>query len=101
MSEQEKEIFERECKALIGWFKERYGRTLKLNDRGIDVVVEAMRKQVAEKPVDKEIGYGDKCLVCPNCGQSAIGNPFRKGHELYPHCPWCGQRLEAEHEETE
>lgn len=52
-------------------------------------------KDIPKKPVDREMGYGDKCLVCPNCGQSAIGNPFRKGHELYPHCPWCGQRLEA------
>lgn len=52
-------------------------------------------KDIPKKPVDREMGYGDKCLVCPNCGQSAIGNPYRKGHELYPHCPWCGQRLEA------
>lgn len=41
-------------------------------------------------------------LACPNCGQSAIANPFRKDREIYPYCPWCGQKLkEAEDEQTE
>ena len=51
-------------------------------------------KDIPTKPVDREMGYGDRGLTCPNCGQAAIINPFRKGHELYPHCPWCGQALE-------
>ncbi len=27
---------------------------------------------------NKEIGFGDQTLACPNCGQSAIVNPFKK-----------------------
>lgn len=51
---------------------------------------------------NKEIGFGDRALACPNCGQSAIANPFRKDREIYPYCPWCGQKLkEAEDEQTE
>lgn len=47
-------------------------------------------------------GIGDQTLACPNCGQSAIVNPFRKDREIYPYCPWCGQKLkEAEDEQTE
>ena len=52
-------------------------------------------------PQNKEIGFGDQTLACPNCGQSAIVNPFRKDREIYPYCPWCGQKLkEAEDEQT-
>ena len=57
---------------------------------------------IAMPPQNKEIGFGDQTLACPNCGQSAIVNPFRKGREIYPYCPWCGQKLkEAEDEQTE
>lgn len=53
-------------------------------------------------PQNKEIDFGGQTLACPNCGQSAIVNPFRKGREIYPYCPWCGQKLkEAEDEQTE
>ena len=49
-----------------------------------------------------EYAFGDQTLACPNCGQSAIVNPFRKDREIYPYCPWCGQKLkEAEDEQTE
>ncbi|SCI59488.1 Uncharacterised protein [uncultured Clostridium sp.] len=57
--------------------------------------VAAPEKDIPKQPINHEMGYGDTVLVCPNCGQSAIGNPFRKGYELYPHCPWCGQKLEG------
>lgn len=36
---------------------------------------------------------------CPNCGSAAIANPYRKGHEIYPYCPWCGQKLKEEKDE--
>lgn len=60
------------------------------------------KKEIAMPPQNKEIGFGDQTLACPNCGQSAIANPFRKDREIYPYCPWCGQKLkEAEDEQTE
>lgn len=60
------------------------------------------KKEIAMPPQNKEIGFGDQTLACPNCGQSAIVNPFRKDREIYPYCPWCGQKLkEAEDEQTE
>ena len=59
------------------------------------------RKEIAMPLQNKEIGFGDRTLACPNCGQSAIANPFRKDREIYPYCPWCGQKLkEAEDEQT-
>lgn len=57
--------------------------------------VEAQGKDIPKQPINHEMGYGDTALVCPNCKQSAIWNPFRTGRELYPHCPWCGQKLEV------
>lgn len=60
------------------------------------------KKEIAMPPQNKEIDFGDQTLACPNCGQSAIVNPFRKDREIYPYCPWCGQKLkEAEDEQTE
>ena len=32
--------------ALVSWFNERRGKTLKLNDRGINVVISALEKQI-------------------------------------------------------
>jgi hypothetical protein len=40
-------------------------------------------------------------MVCPNCESAAVINPYRKGRELYPHCPWCGQKLKEAEDETE
>lgn len=60
------------------------------------------KKEIAMQPQNKEIDFGGQTLACPNCGQSAIVNPFRKDREIYPYCPWCGQKLkEAEDEQTE
>lgn len=72
----------------------------KLN--ALKYAVKAVKRMVAMPLQNKEIGFGDQALVCPNCGQGAVVNPFRKGREIYPYCPWCGQKLkEAEDEQTE
>ena len=34
--------FSNKCNALISWFENRRGKTLKLNDKGIDVVISAL-----------------------------------------------------------
>lgn len=65
-------------------------------DKALAVMQRATEKQVAKSLVDKEGEFGDRALVCPTCGCGAVGNPFRKGREIYPHCPWCGQKLDTE-----
>lgn len=54
------------------------------------------RKLQRENPA--ELAFGDTTMVCPNCESAAVINPYRKGKELYPHCPWCGQKLKEESE---
>ena len=58
---------------------------------------EALGKQIEKSPVEKQDTFGDYVLTCPTCGRSAIVNPYRQMHgvALYPHCPWCGQKLEG------
>lgn len=60
------------------------------------------KKETAKLPEEKVDEFGDSRMVCPNCGQAAIANLYRKCREIYPYCPWCGQKLkEAEDEQTE
>ncbi len=42
-----------------------------------------------------------KLTKCPECGQAAIANLYRKCREIYPYCPWCGQKLQEVQDETE
>ena len=61
---------------------------------------------ISEKDIPKPLKqksdtFGDTTMVCPNCGQAAIANPYRKRREIYPHCPWCGQKLQEVQDETE
>ena len=61
----------------------------------------AVRKQIPKPLASKTDEFGDFVTICPNCGNAAIGNPFRKGKDIYPHCPWCGQKLKEAQDETE
>lgn len=63
--------------------------------------ISAVKKQIGKKLASKTDKFGDFVTICPNCGSAAIYNPFRKGKELYPHCPWCGQKLQEVQDETE
>ena len=47
--------FSNKCNALISWFEDRRGKTLKLNDKGIDVVISALDKQTPKKIIWKSI----------------------------------------------
>lgn len=94
---------EQEASALVEWFKCRRGKTLKLNDNGVDCVIEALEKQIARKPEFvgeklRNLGSGrkisddwsiDKCYKCPSC-HSRIFHVF-DGEEF---CKYCGQRLD-------
>lgn len=67
---------------------------------GLDVAVTALEKQTA-KPLKEKIDefWGDRTMVCPTCGCGAVINLAQKEPKLYPHCPWCGQKLKGEDED--
>ena len=60
--------------------------------------IKAVKKDVPKPLKQKTDAFGDTTMVCPNCESAAVINPYRKGRELYPHCPWCGQKLKEESE---
>ena len=81
---------ESEAKALVEWFKVRKGKTLKLNDNGIDCVVEALEKQIAKKPMESKFGL----MGCPLCLEK-VGQRVTKTlyEDLFQYCPTCGQKI--------
>lgn len=88
------------------WYSDDDGVGVEFNHNIIGRKLKCFRvedkKEIAMPLQNKEIDFGDQTMACPNCGQSAIVNPFRKDREIYPYCPWCGQKLkEAEDEQTE
>ena len=64
-----------------------------IEKRGLKCYKVTRDKETPMQPKEKVGGFGDKITVCPNCEQAAISNPYRKGKEIYPYCPWCGQKL--------
>ena len=46
----------------------------------------------AKKPVEKDIGFGDKALSCPTCGKP-VTNYWSPGTQPV-HCQFCGQLLD-------
>lgn len=60
--------------------------------------IKAVKKDVSKPLKQKSDAFGDTTMVCPNCESAAVINPYRKGRELYPYCPWCGQKLKEESE---
>jgi len=63
--------------------------------------IKAVKKDVPKPLKQKSDAFGDTTMVCPNCESAAVINPYRKGRELYPYCPWCGQKLKEAEDETE
>ena len=51
---------EQEAKTLIEWFETRRGQTLKLNNKGIDCVIESLKKQTGEN-IKTEINTANTC----------------------------------------
>lgn len=79
------------------------------NDCGVEFSHNIIKRRlrcyrvISEKDVPKPLkrkadAFGDIVMVCPNCENAAVINPYRKDRELYPHCPWCGQKLKEESE---
>ena len=90
-------LTEQEAKALIEWFGARKGKTLKLNDKGIDCVIESLKRRVGEN-IKTEIRYGmgyeyNDCY-CPSCNQFICYEPERdKYSKKMIYCFTCGQKI--------
>lgn len=83
--------FEDKCKALIQWFDSRRGKSLKLNDDGIDTVISVLEKQIPKKPLFNGVEY-----ECPCCYTAIEKNTIFKFY-----CDVCGQIIDAKNgEET-
>lgn len=54
------------------------------------------KKELAMPLKTKVDVFGSRLMVCPNCESTAVVKPSRKVFELYPYCPWCGQKLKGD-----
>lgn len=82
------------------WYKNGDGVGVEFNRDIIGRKLKCYRviseKETASPPEEKIDAFGDSVTACPNCRQAAIANPYRKGKEIYPYCPWCGQKLKED-----
>lgn len=53
------------------------------------------KKEIPMKLVSKVNESGNTKMVCPNCGAAAVFSPFGLPTDIYPYCPWCGQKLKG------
>ena len=91
--------FSNKCNALISWFENRRGKTLKLNDKGIDVVISALDKQTPKRLFGNQynpIHFGDTVSgLCPVCMTEFICITPRYYRENgYGYCKECGQKID-------
>lgn len=91
--------FSNKCNALISWFEDRRGKTLKLNDKGIDVVISALDKQTPKRLFGNQynpIHFGDTVSgLCPVCMTEFICITPRYYRENgYGYCKECGQKID-------
>lgn len=77
--------FEDKCKALIKWFDSRRGKSLKLNNNGINIVISALEKQIPKKYIRNNGNYD-----CPVCGFPVMDVCARKKK----YCDHCGQAID-------
>lgn len=76
---------------LLAWDSNAYLNMCESDDMHNAIV--ALEKQIPRKPIDKiDPMFGDICIVCSNCENTAIVNPFT--HSIFKHCPNCGQALD-------
>ena len=62
--------------------------------KSMEMIIQALEKQIAKKPTYEGDGYSDGQLVydtwiCPCCGRS-----YELDYDDYVHCPNCGQNLD-------
>ena len=76
---------------MLAWNSNAYLNMCESDDMHNAIV--ALEKQIPRKPIDKiDPMFGDICIVCSNCENTAIVNPFT--HSIFKHCPNCGQALD-------
>jgi hypothetical protein len=76
---------------LLAWNSNAYLNMCESDDMHNAIV--ALEKQIPRKPIDKiDPMFGDICIVCSNCENTDIVNPFT--HSIFKHCPNCGQALD-------
>lgn len=76
---------------LLAWNSNAYLNMCESDDMHNAIV--ALEKQIPRKLIDKiDPMFGDICIVCSNCENTAIVNPFT--HRIFKHCPNCGQALD-------
>lgn len=64
------------------WYSDDDGVGVEFNHNIIGRKLKCFRvedkKEIAMPPQNKEIGFGDQTLACPNCGQTAAPRRYRK-----------------------
>lgn len=101
-----KRMIIQEVKALSEWFRVRRGKTLKLNDKGIDCVIESLEKQIPKKIFHRGYEYQGKMIypvgidgvpydLCPNCETNLCTDGFLgRNKKRMKYCENCGQKLD-------
>lgn len=85
--------FENEYKALINWFDSRRGRSLKLNDNGINIVISALEKQIPKKARLSQLSTKkNKLYICPNCSNQCLKREANERQDNM-YCWNCGQAI--------
>ena len=56
-----------------------------------DLAIDALEKQIPEKPQKSESGMFD---ICPTCGRFINRREKPHGNIDIPRCKWCGQKLD-------
>ena len=82
------------------WYSDDDGVGVEFNHNIIGRKLKCFRvedkKEIAMPLKTKVDAFGNRLMVCPNCESTAVVKPSRKVFELYPSCPWCGQKLKGE-----
>lgn len=82
------------------WYSDDDGVGVEFNHNIIGRKLKCFRvedkKEIAMPLKTKVDAFGNRMMVCPNCESTAVVKPSRKVFELYPYCPWCGQKLKGE-----
>lgn len=93
---------EKKLARLIDFFqlaKNSHARTIDLEGtkfpEDVDLIVEALGKQMAKNPIDIQDDFGDFILCCPSCKRRIVNVWSRADYKpIYCHC--CGQKFDWE-----
>ena len=65
----------------------------------LDLALQAIDKQIPEKPIEEADDFGDRSVCCPSC-LGPVTNYWVPG-TLPKHCQFCGQALDWRKETNE